>query len=63
MDFMYRYTDSIVVLSPRYVEEFKEVMKISQSNKIVSIPNPLTFPQTKVKNMNQKENVILFACR
>ena len=63
MDFMYRYTDYIVVLSPRYVEEFKEVMKISQSNKIVSIPNPLTFSQTKVKNMNQKENVILFVGR
>lgn len=63
MDFMYRYTDYIVVLSPRYVEEFKELMKISQSDKIVSISNPLTYSQTKVKNMNQKENVILFVGR
>lgn len=63
MDFMYQYTDTIVVLAPRYVNEFKEIMKISQSDKIVSIPNPLTFPRTEVKNMNQKENVILFVGR
>lgn len=63
MDFMYQYTDAIVVLSPRYVEEFKGLMKISHTNKIVSIPNPLTFPQTEVKNMNQKENIILFVGR
>lgn len=63
MEFMYRYTDYIVVLSPRYVEEFKGLIKISQSDKIVSIPNPLTFSQIKVKNMNQKENVILFVGR
>lgn len=63
MDFMYQYTDSIVVLAPRYVNEFKEIMKISQSDKIVSIPNPLTFPRTEVKNMDQKENVILFVGR
>ncbi|WP_289004866.1 glycosyltransferase [uncultured Parabacteroides sp.] len=63
MDFMYQYTDVIVVLSPRYVNEFKGIMKISQSDKIVSIPNPLTFPRTEVKSMNQKENVILFVGR
>lgn len=63
MEFMYRYTDYIVVLSPRYVEEFKGLIKISHSDKIVSIPNPLTFSQIKVKNMNQKENVILFVGR
>ena len=63
MDFMYQHTDAIVVLSPRYVKEFKEIMKISQSDKIVSIPNPLTFSRTEVKNMDQKENVILFVGR
>ena len=63
MNFMYRYTDTVVVLSPQYIDEFEELIGISSSSKIVSIPNPLTFSNIEVRTMDQKENCILFVGR
>ena len=63
LNFMHRYTDAIVVLSPKYVEEIKELLGVSYSKKIKPIPNPLTFSNVKVRSMEQKENVILFVGR
>ncbi|WP_304249290.1 glycosyltransferase [Parabacteroides gordonii] len=63
MNFMNQYTDTIVVLSPKYIEEFEELIGIPCSTKIVAIPNPLTFSNIEVKTMEQKENCILFVGR
>lgn len=63
MHFMHQYTDVIVVLSPKYIEEFEDLIGISGSDKIVAIPNPLTFSNLEVKKMDQKENCILFVGR
>lgn len=63
MNFMYQYTDTIIVLSPQYIDEFEELIGISCSNKIVAIPNPLTFSNIELRTMDQKENCILFVGR
>lgn len=63
VDFVYQHTDLIVVLSQKYVSEFEELIGVSHSDKIVAIPNPLTFSNIEVRSMQQKENSILFVGR
>ena len=63
MNFSYRHTDVVVMLSLKYVREFEELIGIPHSDKIVAIPNPLTFNGVEVRSMQQKENCILFVGR
>lgn len=63
MDFTYRHTDVIILLSQKYVSEFEMLIGVPHSDKIVAIPNPLTFSNIEVRSMQQKENCILFVGR
>lgn len=58
--FIYKYSDAIVTLSTSYIQDYKEIANLTDTLKLFTIFNPLTYQRTDIC---QKENRILFVGR
>lgn len=57
--YAYQKSDRLVVLSPLYIKQISELLKVN-SKKIVSIYNPLSFENS---NIDKKEKIVLVVSR
>lgn len=61
--YFYENNDGIVLLSEKFKEPFLHLINISQSNKLFSISNPLSYQQTRNIEKYQKEKIVLYVSR
>lgn len=60
----YKICDHYVLLSNRFINIFKNISKLSNSNKCVGIGNPLSFDIiSNEKILNEKKKILLVVCR
>lgn len=60
---LYDLCDAIVVLSPAYIERFKESYHLQDSSKLISIPNPTRYECDSLDILSKKKRVVLFVGR
>lgn len=60
----YYCSDCLVVLSYSFINQYKEIYKLTDVSKMKVIPNPLSFSQSfNINELNLKENLILIVSR
>lgn len=62
-EFMYNYSDIVVVLSPGYLNDFALVAGLKNTDKLVAIANPNTYIDMSDTDLTKKEKEILFVGR
>ena len=55
--------DRIVFLSERYIDPFRTLTGLNDSDRLISIPNPNTFVPEEIPSMMEKENRLLYVGR
>lgn len=60
--FIYKYSDAVVVLASQYKDDYIRVAGLKESEKLYSIPNPLTFNDADYHEKD-KRNELLFVGR
>lgn len=60
---LYSICNKIVVLSPAYIKTFKDIYKLNESSKLISIPNPSQYTCHNNNILSKKKKIILFVGR
>lgn len=60
--YMWSQSDTIVVLTPRHVHDFNNLIGSEGSEKVISVTNPLSFSTDDMKE-TAKENILLYVGR
>jgi len=63
LNLVYKNSTSYILLSPRFIGNFKNITKIKKIDKIRSITNPLTIAENKDFDFSLKENILLYVGR
>lgn len=62
LSFIYKHSDKVVLLSENYKSIFLDTAKITDTEKLIAIPNPIISTNINI-NINKKEKLILFVGR
>lgn len=60
---LYNICDKTVVLSPAYIKTFKDIYKLNESSKLISIPNPTKYTCHDNNILSKKKKIVLFVGR
>ena len=60
---LYNICNKTVVLSPAYIKTFKDIYKLNESSKLISIPNPTKYTCHDNNILSKKKKIVLFAGR
>lgn len=60
---LYELCDKIVLLSPAYIERFKESYHLKETSKLISLPNPTRYVCDTPDILSKKKRVVLFVGR
>ena len=60
---LYNICNKTVVLSPAYIKTFKDIYKLNESSKLISIPNPTKYTCHDNNILSKKKKIVLFVGR
>lgn len=60
---LYDICEKVVVLSPSYLETFKDNYRLKERSKLIAIPNPTKYTCRDTQPLNKKKKVVLFVGR